>query len=68
MIIDITGIVLTPGNNGIDCLGNGEHLSKSGEIIECCCDECNYMLCCSQGHNMSNCNACKDAFCPHAKG
>jgi hypothetical protein len=41
MIIDVTGTKLIPGNHGKDCPGNGEH-----EGIECCCDECNYMLCC----------------------
>jgi len=41
MIIDVTGTELTPGNQGKDCLGNGKH-----EGIECCCDECSYMLCC----------------------
>lgn len=40
MIIDITGIILTPGNGGNDCLGNGEHTDENGNLIECCCDEC----------------------------
>lgn len=30
MIIDTTGIVLTPGNSGADCLGNGKHFYKNG--------------------------------------
>ena len=47
MIIDVTGIELTPGNNGEDCKGNGKHLDENGNLIECCCDECNYMLCCT---------------------
>lgn len=38
-IVDVTGIELTPGNP-IVCLGNG----KQG--FECCCDECDYFLCC----------------------
>lgn len=46
MIIDVTGIELTPGNNGRNCLGNGQHSDKNGNTIECCCDECDYMLCC----------------------
>ena len=46
MIIDITGIELTPGNNGKDCLGNGHHFDENGKPIECCCDECDYLLCC----------------------
>lgn len=46
MIIDISGIELLPGNRGSDCLGNGEHFDEFGNKIECCCDECDYMLCC----------------------
>ena len=44
MIIDVTGIELIPGNNGLDCPGNGEHKDKNGNYIECCCDECDYMI------------------------
>ena len=40
MIIDITGVQLTPGNLGKDGLGNGKH-----KDIDCCCDECDYLLC-----------------------
>ena len=46
MIIDVTGIILTPGNNGKDCEGNGEHRGSFGNLIECCCEECDYYLCC----------------------
>lgn len=46
MFTDITGIVLTPGNEGKDCLGNGEHTDENNNLIECCCDECNYYLDC----------------------
>lgn len=46
MIIDITGIILTPGNNGDNCFGKGEHTDKNGNLIECCCDECDYFLEC----------------------
>ena len=38
-IIDITGVVLTPGEPTV-CLGNGE------QGFECCCDECAYFLLC----------------------
>ena len=38
-IIDITGVVLTPGKPDV-CLGNGE------QGFECCCDECDYFLLC----------------------
>ena len=61
MIIDITGTVLTPGNLGEDCLGNGEH-----DGIECCCNECDYMLCCLPCHDMRKCLTCTDSDCPHA--
>ena len=46
MIIDVTGIELTPGNGGKDCKGNGRHFDENGNTYECCCDECDYMLCC----------------------
>ena len=36
-----TGILLTPGFHGEDCLGNGLHSE-----YECCCDECDYLLEC----------------------
>jgi hypothetical protein len=44
MLIDITGIVLTPGNGGRDCLGNGQHTDKNDDPIEWCCDECDYAV------------------------
>ena len=61
MIIDVTGTVLIPGNLGKDCPGNGETKDQNGNIIECCCDECDYMLCCYEG-----CigEACTDIECP----
>ena len=46
LIIDVTGIELIPGNLGTDCPGNGEHINENGELIECCCDECDYLLDC----------------------
>ncbi|MBE6805606.1 MAG: hypothetical protein E7526_03650 [Ruminococcaceae bacterium] len=67
MIIDITKIELTPGNCGRDCLGNGEHFDKSGNLIECCCDECSYMLCCLDDYDMNLCNTCDDSKCPRNK-
>ena len=72
MIIDVTGIELTPGNCGKDCLGNGTHFDENGDLIECCCDECNYMLCCCEDinfyylDNYNNCDNCDDLFCPHS--
>ena len=61
MIIDVTGTILTPGNHGKDCLGNGEH---EGEI--CCCDECDFMLCCfpEYAKNPTSCEECKHLECP----
>lgn len=46
MIVDITGTILIPGNGGKNCPGNGLHKHPDGSTIECCCDECDYMLCC----------------------
>ena len=60
MITDVTGVVLTPGNGGRDCLGNGEHPG-----IECCCDECDYMLCCLPEQDSGRCENCADLDCPH---
>jgi hypothetical protein len=59
MILDITGMILLPGNGGEDCPGNGQ----SGE---CCCDECDYMLCCF-GTDKPSCESCQDQYCPQAK-
>ena len=44
--IDVTDIILTPGNGSSDCAGNGEHVNKRGNAVECCCGECDYLLCC----------------------
>lgn len=62
MITDVTGIELTPGNNGEDCKGNGKHFDENGNLIECCCDECNYLLCCTVESPM--CSECADDDCP----
>lgn len=64
MIIDIAGIELTPGNKGKDCLGNGSHFNEDGSQIACCCDECDYMMCCFQKQNLRLCRKCDDEFCP----
>jgi len=62
MIIDVKGTVLTPKNNGQACLGNGEH-----EGIECCCDECDFMLCCFPEYEKkpTSCEECKNLECPN---
>lgn len=62
MILDVTGIELTPGNGGKDCLGNGKHCDNSGKLIDICCDECNYLICCTECD--TNCRACTDFDCP----
>ena len=62
MIIDITGIQLIPGNGGGDCPGNG-----TDPEIECCCDECDYMLCCVQGRDAEMCVQCKEKDCPRRR-
>ncbi len=64
MIIDITGIELTPGNAGKDCLGNGEHTHNNGVIIECCCEECDYLICCTELKWKKRCANCEDSLCP----
>ena len=33
-------------NGGKDCIGNGEHVDENGELIECMCDECDYLAVC----------------------
>ncbi len=64
MIVDITGIILAPGNLGNDCLGNGKYFHVNGTPIDCCCDECDYLMCCSRINNSAYCLNCKDEFCP----
>ncbi|MDO4811065.1 MAG: hypothetical protein Q3985_03875 [Eubacteriales bacterium] len=61
MIVDVTGICLTPGYGGADCPGNGKHFDASGNRLECCCDECNYMICCFY---QMQCDTCTDSDCP----
>ena len=40
-------IELTPGNGGRNCLGNGKHFDRDSEPVEICCDECDYLICCT---------------------
>lgn len=67
MIIDVTGIELTPENCGRDCLGNGTHYDSNNNLIECCCDECDYMMCCMENHDFSECESCIYTYCPRKK-
>ena len=59
MVVDVSGVMLTPGNLGKDCLGNGEC-----DGVECCCDECDYMMCCVETHQEEECLVCVDKECP----
>ena len=61
MIIDNTGTILTPGNAGKACLGNGEQMG-----IECCCDGCDYMICCLESHSNKEYSTCSDRYCPRS--
>jgi len=58
LIIDVTGIELTPGNHWKDCLGNGER-----KDVGCCCDECAYMMCCVSDDFPNICISCNDSIC-----
>ena len=68
MIFDVTGVILTPENSGRDCFGNGEHTDGNGNLIECCCDECNYFLCCFPQGKGLDCAVCTVKNCPNYKG
>lgn len=46
LIIDPSGTLLTPGNGGKNCRGNGNYKNIFGKTIECCCDECDYLMAC----------------------
>ena len=59
MLMDITGTILFPGNAGKDCPGNGEAAE-----VECCCDECDYLICCTVDPGMERCKECGNADCP----
>lgn len=62
MIIDVTGVILIPGNQGEDCPANGMN-----PVIECCCEECDYLLCCLDSHRAEQCLQCKDGNCPRVE-
>ena len=66
-ITDVSGVALTPGNCGRDCLGNGEHYDRKKRLIECCCNECDFSLCCLESHDNKECLSCKIRECPRAK-
>ena len=60
MILDVTGIILIPGNWGKDCPGNGEKIRNI-----CCCDECDYFICCTT-ERTDDCLTCTDLYCTRA--
>ena len=68
MILDVAGVELMPGNGGQDCPGNGRSCDERGNLIEPCCDECDYMMCCFFPHADASCEQCMDALCPWAVG
>ncbi len=64
VLIDVTGVVLLPGAFGRDCCGNGSHFASNGDAIECCCDECDYLKCCTDDDWQILCRECGNADCP----
>lgn len=58
---------LIPGNKGKDCPLNGETRNIFGRIIECGCDECDYLQCCTNASTREDCRVCDDEFCPVVK-
>jgi len=48
-------VILTPGNGGVNCLGNGEHCGPDGTLIGVQCDECDYQICC---YDSGMCDKC----------
>lgn len=59
MIWDVTGMMLIPGECGDDCPG------RRG--LDCCCDECDYLMCCLEEHDKNECLICKDKDCPRSQ-
>lgn len=64
MITDNDNLALMPGNNGNDCPRNGNHVQANGQLIECCCDECDFMMCCLEAHTEEICEVCNNYRCP----
>ncbi len=52
-------IQLMPGNHFQDCPGNGLHPG-----IECCCDECDFLICCYFGCDFQTCDS---TTCPRKR-
>ena len=66
MILDSDGIELLPGNGGRECPGNGKSWGEKGKRIECRCDECDYLYCCTVMQKREECRNCDDKNCPYA--
>lgn len=64
MFTDITGIPLIPGNRGCHCPGNGTTPDENGNTIECCCEECDYMLECFSEYDIVSKNTEARCFLP----
>ncbi len=64
MLRDRTGTLLVPGNGGRDCPGNGSGRDESGNRIECCCEACDWALCCEDSHEPAACLRCDERDCP----
>ena len=63
-MIKLSGIEITPGNLGQDCLGNGEHLDQNGKKIKCLCGSCDYCPCCIYTDFRVFCSECERIDCP----
>ena len=59
MLRDVTGCILIPGNQGMDCPANGMDAEE-----ECCCEECDYLLCCTDMEYPKMCRNCTVWECP----
>lgn len=68
MIQDITGLELIPGDCGTYCPGNGQHQDFEGVMLECCCEECDYFMCCGESLPKLECKTCRDPYCPYGQG
>lgn len=64
MIFDVTGMELVPGNHGIDCPGNDMYYDAVNNPDACCCNECDYYLCCITKDYQKMCQSCDEYDCP----
>jgi len=52
-------VQIIPGNNGKNCPANGKD-----PLIECGCDECDYLMCCIGTSSQECTKKCEDKNCP----